>query len=191
MGARPSKSKATPAPAVTLPAPPWPDLPTEPATIVLRSLSSPADRFCFALVCRQWERVARQFWSGWSILPPELIGLVLRRLSGEPDRCRLAAVCRRAAAVFVALVVVCTPSGARRPSPAPPELPRRPRQLRRRLPPLATRRERLPIADLAAGAAMDGLRLGSRLQPSRREGVFPPPPGAPPVLRLLRQLADV
>ncbi|RLM70246.1 hypothetical protein C2845_PM17G13180 [Panicum miliaceum] len=131
------KSKATT--AATSPAPPWPDLPPEAASLVLRHLPSPADRFCFAAVCRQWEHVARRFWS---VLPPELVGLaticrrwrrdvrrissrwsddppseladlVLRRLGSHADRVRFASACRhwRHAATLYS------------PAPLPPALP--------------------------------------------------------------------
>ncbi|TVU24246.1 hypothetical protein EJB05_26667, partial [Eragrostis curvula] len=77
------------------PAPTHEDRQQDPLHLVLRRLSSNADRLRFASVCRHWRHVAQQFSSPCSSLPPELACLVLRRMMrSHADRVRFAAVCR-------------------------------------------------------------------------------------------------
>ncbi|TVU24252.1 hypothetical protein EJB05_26673, partial [Eragrostis curvula] len=90
MGAWPSKGNAVP----SSPRRPWSSLTPKILHLVLRRLSSDADRLRFAGVCRHWRHVANQFRSGWSAIPPAIADLVVRRLPAPDDRVRLASVCR-------------------------------------------------------------------------------------------------
>ncbi|TVU24251.1 hypothetical protein EJB05_26672, partial [Eragrostis curvula] len=91
MGAWPSKATA----ARSSPPPPWSALTPKLLHVVLRRLSSDADRLRFATVCRHWRHVANQFRSGWSALPPAIAERVLRFLPAPADRVHFASVCRR------------------------------------------------------------------------------------------------
>ncbi|CAN6363420.1 unnamed protein product [Urochloa humidicola] len=49
---------------------PWPDLPPKLADLILRRLSSDADRIRLASVCRQWCHTAAEYSRGHTLPPP-------------------------------------------------------------------------------------------------------------------------
>ena len=91
---------------------------------------------------------------------------------------------------LAAAVLVGAPAGARGHRPAPPALPRRPRSLRLRLPPLAPRRDAVlaVAARPASGAPVAQLPRRLLPKPARRRAALAAARG---VRRLLRLLAVV